>query len=157
MALLTTYKALPSTYNKDLQEDKRAMFDSIDTAAACLNIADKVLSTLTINEQRMRDRLSQDMLATDLAEYLVRKGVPFRDAHHAAGAVVRLAESRGCLISELSLQDYRAISNSFDADVCRVDWWDFERSVESRSVAGGTAESAVRKQIKLFTEGLLII
>lgn len=152
MSLIITCKALPSTYNKDLQEDKQTMFESLDTTAACLTIAAKVIDSLTIDAAQMQSNLSQDMLATDLAEYLVRKGVPFREAHHAAGSVVRLAESRGCLMSELSLQDFRSISTSFDADVRKADWWDYQRSVESRSVTGGTAEAAVRKQIKLLME-----
>ena len=95
VALLTMMKGLPTAYNKDMQEDKAALFDALDTAEAALQIAQGVLATLTPNAERMKAALNSFMLATDLSEYLVRKGVPFRQTHHIAGQAVTLAESRG--------------------------------------------------------------
>lgn len=93
----------------------------------------------------MRSALTADMLATDVADYLVLKGVPFRQTHHIAGAVVRKAEERGVSIAELPLEDLREISPLFDADIMEV--FDFERSVERRSAKGGTSQSSVLAQI----------
>ena len=87
-----TFQGLPRTYNKDLQEDKEALFDTVETMAGCLPIATGVMATLTTRPDNMVRGLSADMLATDLADYLVRKGVPFRETHHIAGQAVQLAE-----------------------------------------------------------------
>jgi argininosuccinate lyase len=143
--MIVCLKGLPTTYNKDLQEDKEAMFDTADTLEAVVQIAAGVLSTLKVHEQKMRDALSADMLATDLAEYLVRKGVPFRDTHHIAGAAVKMAEDRQCQLSDLSADDLRTLHDQFADDV--VDIWNFEQSVERRSTLGGTSRSAVLQQI----------
>lgn len=94
MTMLTVLKGIPMTYNKDLQEDKEPLFDTMDTLQDSIPIASGVLSTLTINVPRMKAGLSPDMLATDLADYLVRKGVPFRETHHVAGKAVQLAEDK---------------------------------------------------------------
>eukprot|EP00122_Pirum_gemmata_P009603 Pgem_evm1s8863 len=101
---IATLKGLPSTYNKDLQEDKEAMFDVADTLRDIFQIATGVTSTLTINKEKMLGALSIEMLATDIAYYLVRKGVPFREAHGIAGQAVKLAEDKNVQISDLSLQ-----------------------------------------------------
>ncbi len=143
--LLVTLKGLPSTYNKDIQEDKEPLFDAADTLGGALQIAAGVLSTLQTNPEAMRVRLVSEMLATDLAEYLVRKGVPFRETHHIAGAAVRLAEARGVDLADLGLDDLRTLHPAFAADVSRV--WDFEESVERRDAAGGTSRRAVEAQI----------
>ncbi|KAJ2038394.1 argininosuccinate lyase, partial [Coemansia sp. S16] len=89
---MMTYKGLPSTYNKDMQEDKEPMFDAVDTLTGSLQITTAVIATLRINADKMKQCLTGDMLATDLAEYLVRKGVPFRQTHHISGAAVKMAE-----------------------------------------------------------------
>lgn len=89
--------------------------------------------------------LSSDMLATDLAEYLVRKGVPFRDTHHMSGTVVRLAEEKKCEMSDLSLEDLKTVSPLFDEDVKLV--WEFESSAEARDTEGGTSKRSVLEQI----------
>ena len=141
-----TLKGLPLTYNKDLQEDKEPLFDCVDTVIASVKIATGVLSTLKINKDRMEKALTADMLATDLADYLVRKGVPFRETHHVSGSAVRLAEERGCQISELSVDDYRGLHKEFAEDVKGV--FDFETSVERRSAKGGTARSCVLEQVE---------
>merc|ERR1719331_1225597 len=117
VALLTTLKGLPTAYNKDMQEDKQALFDTLDTAEAALQIAQGVLATLTPNEQRMRGALNSFMLATDLSEYLVRKGVPFRETHHISGRAVQMAEERGCSLTALSLADLQTLHPLFTADV----------------------------------------
>jgi argininosuccinate lyase len=144
-ALLVTLKGLPSTYNKDLQEDKEPLFDAVDTLSGSLQIAAGVISTLTPNADRMAAALAAEMLATDLADYLVRKGVPFRTTHHVAGAAVQLAEQRGVALSALTPAELRALHPAFEEDVAQV--WDFEASVERRDVDGGTSRRAVLAQI----------
>ena len=142
---MMTTKGLPSTYNKDLQEDKEKMFDVSDTINSVIQIATGVISTLKVQEETMRAALSLDMLATDLAYYLVRKQVPFREAHGKAGEAVALAEKKGCTLEELTVADYQAIHPSFEADVMKC--WNFENSVDQYTAEGGTARSAVLKQI----------
>jgi argininosuccinate lyase len=139
-------KGLPSAYNKDLQEDKEAAFDAIDTLALELPIAAAVIRTLVVNAPRMAAALDDAMLATDLADYLVRKGVPFRTSHHLVGQAVRRAEALGLALQDLDLSEYRAIHPTFAGDVYQV--FDFERSVAARDSPGGTAPAAVRAQIE---------
>lgn len=111
-----------------------------------------VIGSLHIFGDKMKAALTADMLATDVADYLVVKGVPFRQTHHIAGAIVRKAEEQGVSIAELSLPDLRQISPLFEADVVQV--FDFERSVEKRSTKGGTSRSSVLAQIEAI-EALL--
>jgi len=144
--LLTMLKGLPSSYNKDLQEDKEALFDVVDTLKIELPVTAGVIRTLAVNGDRMRAALDDALLATDLADYLVRRGVPFRESHHLVGRAVRRAEALGASLQELSLDVYRAIHPAFDEDVYQV--FDFERSVQARTTTGGTAPSAVREQIR---------
>ena len=153
MALLTLLKGLPMTYNKDMQEDKEPLFDSLDTLAITLPVVAGAINTLTVNKPAMRAALSPNMLATDVAEYLVRKGVPFRAAHHLSGQAVSLAEQRGVGINELDLNDWRGISRHFEADIAKVfgyerDAISYEQSIASRDVTGGTSPRAIREQIK---------
>ncbi len=145
-ALLMTLKGIPSAYDKDLQEDKEPLFDAVDTLKLALPVAAGVLRTLTIHPDRMRQALSDDLLATDLADYLVRKGVPFRESHRLVGRVVRRAEELGVPLSKLHLHELVKISPVFGDDVADV--WDFEASVERRNVLGGTSSAAVRRQIE---------
>jgi argininosuccinate lyase len=119
VSLLTMLKGLPTAYNKDMQEDKQALFDALDTAEAGLQIADGVLATLTPQPDRMRAALNSFMLATDLSEYLVRKGVPFRETHHISGRAVQLAEQRGCSLFALTLEDLKGLHPLFTEDVRR--------------------------------------
>jgi len=146
IGLLTTLKGLPSTYNKDLQEDKELLFDCVDTLNACIPIATGVMSTLKPNPERMRGGLAGEMLATDLADYLVRKGVPFRETHHIAGEAVALAEDRGCDLMDLKHADLQPLHEAFEPDVESV--WSMEASVECRSAIGGTSKAAVLSQAK---------
>jgi argininosuccinate lyase len=145
-ALLTVLKGLPSTYNKDMQEDKEALFDSADTLLMTLPITAGVIASLTPHPERMRAALEEGLLATDLAEYLVRKGLPFREAHHVIGRLVRRAESEGVPLSALPLEAMGAESGLFDADVSAV--FDMDLSVSRRNIPGGTAPEAVRAQIE---------
>ncbi|ETS60129.1 hypothetical protein PaG_05664 [Moesziomyces aphidis] len=141
---MMSLKGIPSTYNKDLQEDKEPLFDAVDTTKDGLQIATGVISTLNIFPDKMKAALTPDMLATDLAEYLVRKGIPFRETHHISGSAVRLSEQKGCLLSELTLDDLKSLSDKFGDDVMQV--WSFEQSVERRDAKGGTSKRAVLEQ-----------
>jgi argininosuccinate lyase len=144
--LLTTLKGLPSTYNKDLQEDKQSLFDALDTLASLLPVVTAVMRTLKVNPARMLAALDDDMLATDLADYLVKKGMPFRQAHHVSGQAVRLAGDSGVKLSQLSLVQLQGLSELFAEDVHAV--FDFERSVAQRNNVGGPAPEAVLAQIE---------
>jgi argininosuccinate lyase len=144
--LLTMLKGLPSAYNKDMQEDKEALFDAIDTLALELPIAAGVIRTLRVNAPRITAALDEAMLATDLADYLVRRGVPFRESHHLVGQVVRRAETLGVSLRELEIAEYQRIHPAFGKDV--YDVLSFQRSVEARDTEGGTAPAAVRAQIE---------
>jgi argininosuccinate lyase len=150
--LMMSVKGLPSTYNKDLQESFEPMLDGTKTVADSIQIATGVLSTLTIFPDRMKAALSPDMLATDLADYLVRKGVPFRDTHHISGQVVALAEREGKPMDQLSKEQLRAVDARFEDDVMAC--FDYERSVETRTVKGGTSRKSVEGQIELIVEML---
>ncbi|ODV96114.1 hypothetical protein PACTADRAFT_49518 [Pachysolen tannophilus NRRL Y-2460] len=143
---MMSIKSIPSTYNKDMQEDKEPLFDCLTTVEHSILIATGVISTLKINKLRMESSLTMDMLATDLADYLVRKGVPFRETHHISGECVRKAEELGLSgIDQLSLADFHTIDPRFSDDVKAV--FNFEASVERRTATGGTARQAVLKQL----------
>ena len=146
VGLLTTLKGLPTGYNKDLQEDKEAVFDAIDTLAVSLDVAAGVIRTLKVHRERIAAALDDGLLATDLADYLVRKGIPFRQSHQIVGMVVRRAETTGVTLKDLDLAAYRSIHPIFSKDLYAV--FDFQRSVETRSAEGGTAPAAVRAQIE---------
>ena len=153
MSLLIVLKGLPMTYNKDLQEDKEGLFDSLDTLGLTLPVVAGAIRTLRVNADKMRAALDPAMLATDVAEYLVRKGVPFREAHHLSGRAVVLAEQRGVGIDALDLDDWRGISPRFDVDIASVFGYErtsvsYEQSVASRDVTGGTSPRAVKEQIR---------
>ncbi|MGD2039357.1 MAG: argininosuccinate lyase [Anaerolineae bacterium] len=144
--LLMTLKGLPSTYNKDLQEDKEALFDAVDTLALELPIVTGIVRTLQVHGARMAAALDDALLATDLADYLVRRGVPFRESHHRVGQLVRRAETLEVALAELELADYQAVHPAFADDVYAL--FDFQRSVAARNGYGGTAPEAVRLQIE---------
>ena len=146
LGTLTTLKGLPSAYNKDLQEDKEALFDTLDTLALELPLATAAIGTLQVNAQRMAAALDDAMLATELADYLVRKGIPFRQSHHLAGQAVRKAETTGVSLQALDLAEYAAIHPVFAADL--YDVLDVRQAVAARDVEGGTAPAAVRLQIE---------
>ena len=145
VSLLVTVKGLPSAYDKDLQEDKEPLFDTIDTLSLMLPVLAGVVHTLRPQSARMQGALDDAMLATDLADYLVRRGLPFRESHGIVGRLVRRAERDGVSLSKLPLAAFQSESPHFSADVHNV--FDFRRSVETRDVPGGTAPSAIRAQI----------
>jgi argininosuccinate lyase len=145
--LLAVLKGLPSAYDKDLQEDKEPVFDSFDILSRVLVVMAGVVETLTVHPNKMRSALDPAMLATDLADYLVRKGMPFREAHHAIGQVVRRAQELDLRIDQLPIEELRQINFLFDPDTANV--FDMEASAALRSTAGGTAPDQVSQQIKI--------
>lgn len=150
--LMMTIKGIPSTYNKDLQESVEPMLDHVKTVGDSIQIATGVLSTLDIKPEKMLASLTPDMLATDLADYLVRKGVPFRETHHISGRVVALAEQEKTPMDKLSYEQLRGIDSRFEKDI--ADMFDYQRSVEMRSASGGTSKSSVMEQIKVLKQML---
>ncbi|KAI9886763.1 MAG: hypothetical protein M1823_001406 [Watsoniomyces obsoletus] len=150
--LMYTIKGLPSTYNKDLQESVEPLVDHIKTVKNSIQIATGVLSTLDANGEKMREALTPDMLATDLADYLVRRGVPFRETHHISGQVVALAEKSGVAMDRLSFEQLKKVDQRFEKDVMKC--FDYESSVETRNAKGGTSRSAVLEQIEVL-KGLI--
>lgn len=143
---LCTLKGLPRAYNKDLQEDKEPLFDTASTVNDCLLITLGVISTMKPNSDRLRQMLVPEMLATDIAEYLVRKGLPFRETHHIAGAAVKLAETKGVALDQLTVTDLKMLHERFEEDVEKL--WSYENSAESRNSVGGTSRERVLEQIK---------
>ncbi|XP_055644535.1 argininosuccinate lyase [Toxorhynchites rutilus septentrionalis] len=150
--LLMTLKGLPSTYNKDLQCDKSGMFAVYDQTVLSLTLMTGVITTIRLDEERCLSALSYDMLATDMAYYLVRKGIPFREAHHISGEVVAFSEKVKIPINKLSLEDLKEISPYFDETVSGL--WNYENSVEQYTVVGGTSRIAVQEQINLLKDFL---
>ncbi|RFU33563.1 hypothetical protein B7463_g2784, partial [Scytalidium lignicola] len=150
--LMCTIKGLPTTYNKDLQESVEPMLDHIVTLSDSIQIATGVLSTLTTFPDKMIAALAPEMLATEIADYLVRKGVPFREAHHISGRCVALAEKTGRPMDQLSIEEYNGIDTRLEKDVQSC--LDYERAVELKDATGGTSKRAVREQIVVL-KGLL--
>ncbi len=150
--LLATLKGLPSTYNKDLQEDKEPLFDSFDTLRDSLRITAGVVGTLEFSAERMRACLDEFLLATDLADYLVARGMPFRQAHEVIGRIVRECEKTKTTPSELPLESYREQSELFEEDVKEV--LNFDASLATRASEGGCAPEAVQRQLVAAEETL---
>ncbi|MGH7653321.1 MAG: argininosuccinate lyase [Gemmatimonadaceae bacterium] len=145
VALLATIKGLPSGYNKDLQEDKRTLFDAMDGMALLLPAVTGSLDALTFDTKRMKAAVSSTMMATDLADYLVRKRATFREAHSAVGRLVRDAEDRRCELGALPLASFRAAHDLFEADV--LSELIPSNSLDNREIDGGTGPDAVKRQI----------
>jgi argininosuccinate lyase len=150
--LLSTLKGLPSGYNKDLQDDKRVLFDAVDTLLLVLPAVAGALQETRFNARRMRAALSSNMMATDLADYLVGKGASFREAHLAIGALIRQSEQDGCELDGLTISSFKAAHPLFGDDV--LDWLEPARSVARREVPGGTGPAAVRAQLHAAMEAL---
>jgi argininosuccinate lyase len=145
-AALVIMKGLPLTYNSDMQEDKIPLFDTVDTLRAMFRILPPMLDTLTFKIERMREMAgAQYSTATDLADYLVRKGLPFREAHEIVGKTVRYAMAQGKDLDQLSLQEFRQMSPLIDTDVYEAITVD--ASLRARAVLGGTSPEAVRRQL----------
>ncbi len=152
-AILTVIKGIPLAYDKDLQEDKEALFNAEDTVRACLTIFNELLQNISFDTKRMRSAASGGFTtATDIADYLVEKGLPFRDAHALTGQIVRYCIDNGKKLENLELPVYQSFSSLFDEEILqrvRVN-----RSVEARKVIGGSARSAVRENIRSITRRL---
>jgi argininosuccinate lyase len=141
-SLLTMLKGLPLAYNKDMQEDKEAVFDTLDTVSVCLEITQTVLRNISINEERARQAAAEGyMNATELADYLVRKGMPFREAHETVGKLVTQAIARGVELQKLSLVEMRSLSTLIDEDVFAA--LSLQRTLETKSQIGGTSSERV--------------
>jgi argininosuccinate lyase len=145
--LLVTLKGLPSAYDKDLQEDKLPVFNAFDLMVKSLRVLAGALETLMINPQRLQANLDPGMMAADAADYLVEKGVPFREAHALIGEIVNLAAGQGIEINQLSLEELRSIHPAIEDGFYGV--FDPQRSVARRKASGGTAPEAVREQIDM--------
>jgi len=151
IALLTVMKGLPLAYNKDTQEDKEPVFDSVKNALISIEILKETLRTMTINKEKMLKACKKGHLtATDLADYLVKKGIPFREAHHITGKAVALAEKKGVDLSDLSLEELKSIDNRIENDLDLS----LENSMKSRKSYGATAPERVKEQIKYFEKFL---
>ncbi len=147
VAVLTTMKGLPLAYNSDMQEDKEPFFDSADTLEAILGVLPPLLASLMFKMERMRAAAGENFsTATDLADYLVRRGLPFRQAHEVVGRVVRHGLDHGKALDALTLPELRRFSELFDADVTRV--LSVDASLRARAVTGGTAPEAVRRALE---------
>lgn len=153
VALVGTLKGLPSGYNKDLQEDKRALFDAVDGIVLLLPAVAGSIATLRFEIGRMREAISGAMMATDLADYLVRRAVSFRDAHGAVGRLVREAEEAGVDLSALPFSSFAAAHPAFEQDVL-VELTP-ERSLSHRDIAGGTGQNSVAAQLESARASLL--
>ncbi len=145
-ALLTLVKGLPMTYNRDLQEDKEQLFDAVDTVRATVRIVASMLGNVSVNKQ-VCDGASSDsaLLATDLADYLVRKGVAFRKAHHAVGAVVVLAEKGGKQLNEVTLEEFQSVDAHFSADVLEI--FQLKKALAKREIPGAPSARQVARQL----------
>ncbi|MDQ1640493.1 MAG: argininosuccinate lyase [Pyrinomonadaceae bacterium] len=145
-ALLTTLKGLPLAYNKDMQEDKEAAFDAFDTTAGSLEVSTIVLQNLSLNQARMKAAATKGMLnATELADYLVRKNVPFREAHETVGKAVLKAIDKGVELDELALDELRALSDKIESDV--FECLKLEQTLATKSQTGGTAPDRVAEAL----------
>ena len=146
MAMLTTVKALPLAYNKDLQEDKEGLFDAIDTVKFSLAVFAQIVAGMKVKVENMRRAVEEDFSnATDAADYLVKKNLPFRQAHEVAGKLVHYCIERGVYLKDLSLDEFKTFSDKFDADI--FDAIKPETCVNSRNSLGGTSTAQVKMQI----------
>jgi argininosuccinate lyase len=146
VSLLTLMKGLPMTYNRDMQEDKEAIFDSVDTVKAALGVFAPMLREATVNEVRCAEAVADaNLLATDLADYLVNRGVPFRKAHEIIGKTVARCSTLGCDLRELSLAEYQGLSEVFGADVHEV--LQVTRSMEARQAVGAPSPQNVAAEL----------
>ena len=145
--LLVMMKGLPLAYNKDMQEDKEAIFDAIDTVKLCLKTFDPMLATMRVIPENMRNAAAKGFInATDCADYLVKKGMPFRDAYKITGTLVHTCIEKGCTLETLPLEEYKKLTDNFDEDV--YDAISLDTCVMQRKAAGGPAPESVKAQIE---------
>ncbi len=153
MTLLTMMKGTPLAYNKDMQEDKEAVFDAIDTVKLCLITFDPMLETMKVSKENMRAAAAKGFInATDCADYLVKKGMPFRDAYKITGTLVHTCIEKGCTLETLSLEEYRKLSDMFDTDI--YDHISLDACVMQRRSEGGPAPDCVKKQIDYIEKNI---
>jgi argininosuccinate lyase len=146
LAILTTMKALPLSYNRDMQEDKEGFFDTVDTLLATLGVFTGMVSTLKVKGEKTHHAAEEGyILATDVADYLAGKGVPFREAHNIVGKLVQYATEKGKSFRELSISEYKNLSPLFDEGVYSIS---VESAIAARNVPGGTAPTQVAQQLK---------
>ncbi|MCE5187566.1 MAG: argininosuccinate lyase [Eubacteriales bacterium] len=154
VSLLTMMKGLPLAYNKDLQEDKEAIFDAFDTAKQCLSVFAPMLSTMKVHPEQMRSAAAEGFInATDAADYLVKKGMPFRTAYKLTGQLVALCIANRRTLETLPIAEYRELSELFDEDIYEA--VNLETCVKARISEGGTSPESVRAQIRLIRERVL--
>ena len=153
ISLLTAMKGLPLSYNKDMQEDKEALFDAVDTVEICLLVMARLLGNVSFSSERMRAASEKGFLtATDLADYLVRKGMTFREAHEVVGKIVLFAIENKKELHELTLHEMKSFTIRIDEDV--YDWLDTISCINRRNIPGGTGSDMVRKSIARAKEEL---
>jgi len=153
VALLTVMKGLPLAYNRDMQEDKEPLFDAVDTTAASLSIMARMFQTVRFIPSRFEEELRSDfLLATELADYLVRKGVAFRTAYMHAGAVVRECAGRRCSLTDLPLKQYRAVNKKFEADIYTV--LNPRVSLRQKKSSGSTSPAEVGRALRRWSRVL---
>lgn len=153
VTLLTMMKGLPLAYNKDMQEDKEAVFDAVDTAKLCLSTFTPMIETMTVLKDNMRNAAAKGFInATDCADYLVKKGLPFRDAYKATGTLVAVCIDRNLVLETLPLDEYKKACNLFEEDIYTA--ISLDTCVSDRNVIGGPAKESVEKQIELALNSL---
>ena len=153
MAMLTVLKGIPLAYNKDMQEDKESIFDAIDTVKQCLTVFPPMLRTLKALPENMLKAAQKGFInATDLADYLTKKGEPFRSAYKTTGQIVAYCIANGKVLEEMTLAEYKEFDSQFETDVFEA--IDLRRCVESRISAGGTNQASAEEQIK-YVEAFL--
>jgi argininosuccinate lyase len=147
VSLLVVMKGLPLTYNRDMQEDKEPVFDTVDNIKLCLDIANKMLKNIKINREKMKKACEESFVtATDVADYLVNKGIPFRESHKIVGKIVKYCISKNKFFNSLSLPEWKAFSKLFEKDI--IDVIKPEISVEAKKSSGGTSKKEILKIIE---------
>jgi len=153
MALLTTLKGLPLAYNKDMQEDKEAVFDAVDTAKLCLKVAAPMIAGMTVRAENMKKAAQEGFInATDLADYLVKKGMPFRSAYKICGQIVALCMEKGLVLETLPMEEYKGFSELFGEDL--YEDIDLKNCMEKRISEGGTSAASVDKQLEYVRKAI---
>ncbi len=151
--LLTVMKGIPLAYNKDMQEDKEAVFDAVDTVVMCLDTFAPMLDTATVLRENMRNAAARGFInATDAADYLVYKGLPFRDAYKATGQLVALCIDKGLTLETLPIEEYKAVCDIFDEDVYKA--IDLDECVKKRTVKGGPSPECVLNEVRSMKDKL---
>ena len=154
VSLLTLLKGLPMTYNRDLQEDKERLFDSADTVRACVRLMAAMFENISVNAEACAAAANDPaLLATDLADYLVRKGMPFREAHHVVGAVVALAEKRKRALNQLSLEELQSVHKSFSKDA--LETFSLAKAMDRRNLIGAPGTREVKQQLGAWRKRLI--